>query len=159
MTVPEDYVGTLILIKPDAMAKDLAPQIEDRFRREGLIVRRRTTYDPTPEELIRAHYAEHEGRDYYEPLVAFMRSGPVMAIELDGHNAVERARKIIGHRDWTQAEVGTIRRDFGPGESPQANLVHGSDSLASARRELALWFPSGPLNNSERQELINTSHA
>lgn len=93
-------------------------------------------------ELLVAHYAEHEGKPFFEPLVEFMESGPVVAVRVEGHRVIEGFRSLAGGTDPTAAAPGTIRGDFGRdwGLKVQQNLVHGSDSRESAARELALWF-------------------
>jgi nucleoside-diphosphate kinase len=93
-------------------------------------------------ELLAKHYAEHEGKPFYEPLVEFMMSGPVVAIRLEGNRVIEGFRALAGTTDPTTAASGTIRGDLGRdwGLKVQQNLVHGSDSEESAARELALWF-------------------
>jgi nucleoside-diphosphate kinase len=93
-------------------------------------------------ELLGAHYAEHEGKPFYEPLIDFMMSGPVVAIKLEGNSVIEGFRSLAGATNPTVAAPGTIRGDLGRdwGLKVQQNLVHGSDSAESAARELALWF-------------------
>jgi nucleoside-diphosphate kinase len=92
--------------------------------------------------LLAAHYEEHQGKSFYEPLVEFMQSGPIVAIRLAGHRVIEGFRSLAGTTDPTTAAPGTIRGDLGRdwGLAVQQNLVHGSDSPESAARELALWF-------------------
>ncbi|MFM2352492.1 MAG: hypothetical protein RL096_973 [Actinomycetota bacterium] len=93
-------------------------------------------------DLLAAHYAEHEGKPFYQPLVDFMKSGDVVAIKLEGHRVIEGFRSLAGATDPTVAAPGTIRGDLGRdwGLKVQQNLVHGSDSPESAERELSLWF-------------------
>jgi nucleoside-diphosphate kinase len=95
-------------------------------------------------EILAAHYAEHEGKPFYEPLVDFMLSGPVVALVAEGQRVIEGFRSLAGATDPTAAAPGTIRGDLGRdwGLSVQQNLVHGSDSPESAAREIALWFGS-----------------
>jgi Nucleoside diphosphate kinase len=97
---------------------------------------------PTIEQLA-AHYAEHEGKPFYAPLIEFMSSGPVVAIRVEGDRVIEGFRSLAGATDPTTAAPGTIRGDLGRdwGEKVQKNLVHGSDSVESANRELGIWFP------------------
>ena len=96
---------------------------------------------PTIEQLA-AHYAEHEGKPFYAPLIEFMSSGPVVAIRVEGNRVIEGFRALAGATDPTTAAPGTIRGDLGRdwGEKVQKNLVHGSDSVESAKRELGIWF-------------------
>jgi nucleoside-diphosphate kinase len=93
-------------------------------------------------ELLAAHYAEHEGKPFYEPLIEFMSSGPIVAIRAEGERVIEGFRSLAGTTDPTTAAPGTIRGDLGRdwGLKVQQNLVHGSDSTESAERELGLWF-------------------
>ena len=93
-------------------------------------------------ELLSQHYAEHEGKPFYAPLLEFMESGPVVAIRLAGNRVIEGFRSLAGTTDPTTAAPGTIRGDLGRdwGLAVQQNLVHGSDSVETAQRELALWF-------------------
>jgi len=129
---------TLILIKPDAFARGLSGEIIARFERKGLRIAaiKRMELDRS---LAARHYAEHEGKPFYEELVSFITSGPLLAIALEGPAAVEAARQVIGATDPLQAAPGSIRGDFALqiGE----NLVHGSDSPQSAARELSIFFP------------------
>ncbi|WP_287901946.1 nucleoside-diphosphate kinase, partial [Arthrobacter sp.] len=93
-------------------------------------------------ELLEQHYAEHEGKPFYEPLLEFMQSGPVVAAIVEGNRVIEGFRSLAGTTDPTTAAPGTIRGDFGRdwGVAVQQNLVHGSDSVESAEREIAIWF-------------------
>jgi nucleoside-diphosphate kinase len=129
---------TLVLVKPDAVRRGLAGEIVGRLERRGLVLRgaRLVRVD---EELAGAHYAEHRGKDFYAGLVAFITSGPTLALAVEGESAIAIARTTMGATDPAKAAPGTIRGDFGL--SMPNNLVHGSDSPESAARELALWFP------------------
>jgi nucleoside-diphosphate kinase len=129
---------TLILVKPDAFARSLTGEIIARFERKGLrIVALR--HMSVSAELARSHYAEHEGKPFFGELVQFITSGPIVAMVLEGTGAVKAARQVIGATDPLEASPGSIRGDFAVemGE----NMVHGSDSPASARREVSLFFP------------------
>jgi nucleoside-diphosphate kinase len=128
---------TLILIKPDAVQRGLAGDIISRFERRGLkfVAMKLMRVD---EALARRHYAEHEGKPFLEGLVSFITSSPIVAAVLEGPNAVEASRAIMGTTDPQKAEIGTVRGDFGL--FVQNNLVHGSDSPESAKREIALFF-------------------
>ena len=132
---------TLVLIKPDGVARNLIGEIIGRIEAKGYqVVDLRLLQ--ADRELLGQHYAEHEGKPFYEPLVTFMESGPVVAIRVAGHRVIEGFRSLAGTTDPTTAAPGTIRGDLGRdwGLAVQQNLVHGSDSVESATRELALWF-------------------
>ena len=129
---------TLILVKPDAFARNLTGEIIARFERKGLRIAalRLLTVD---RQLAEQHYAEHEGKPFFEELVTFITSGPLVAMVLEGHEAVVAARQVIGATNPLEAAPGSIRGDFAL-EIGQ-NLVHGSDSPESAEREVKLFFP------------------
>ena len=126
---------TLVLIKPDGVARNLTGEI----LRYQLVDVRLVQADL---DLLSQHYAEHEGKPFYEPLIDFMQSGPTVALRIAGNLAIEGFRSLAGTTDPTTAAPGTIRGDLGRdwGLAVQQNLVHGSDSPESAARELALWF-------------------
>jgi nucleoside-diphosphate kinase len=132
---------TLVLIKPDGVARSLTGEIIRRIEVKGYVVTGLKMLQPTGEQLA-AHYAEHEGKPFYAPLIEFMSSGPIVAIRLEGERVIEGFRALAGATDPTTAAPGTIRGDLGRdwGEKVQKNLVHGSDSVESATRELAIWF-------------------
>ena len=129
---------TLILIKPDAFARNLSGEIIARFERKGLrlVAMKLMTMS---RGLAAQHYAEHEGKGFYEELVTFITSGPLVAMVLEGEQAVVAARQVIGATNPLEATTGSIRGDFAI-EVGQ-NMVHGSDSPESAAREVALFFP------------------
>ena len=131
---------TLILVKPDAFARRLTGEIIARMERKGLqlVALKMMTLD---EETARRHYAEHEGRDFFEPLVAFITSGPIVAMILEGPSAIEAARQVIGATDGLKAAPGSIRGDYAL--ETRRNLVHGSDSPESAAREIEIYFGEG----------------
>lgn len=133
--------ATLVLIKPDGVKRNLIGEIIARCEAKGYVVADLRLVTAT-RELLAAHYAEHEGKPFYEPLVEFMLSGSVVAIRLEGNRVIEGFRSLAGATDPTVAAPGTIRGDLGRdwGLKVQQNLVHGSDSEESAARELALWF-------------------
>ncbi|MEY4450925.1 MAG: hypothetical protein RLZZ380_46 [Actinomycetota bacterium] len=133
--------ATLVLIKPDGVKRNLIGEIIARLEAKGYVVADLRLVNPT-RELLAEHYAEHEGKPFYEPLVEFMLSGSVVAIRLEGNRVIEGFRSLAGATDPTVAAPGTIRGDLGRdwGLKVQQNLVHGSDSEESAARELALWF-------------------
>ncbi len=129
---------TLILVKPDAFARNLTGEIIARFERKGLriVALRLMTMDSA---LAERHYAEHEGKPFFGELVSFITSGPLVAMVLEGEQAVASARQVIGATNPIEAAPGSIRGDFAI-EVGQ-NMVHGSDSPESAAREVALFFP------------------
>jgi nucleoside-diphosphate kinase len=133
---------TLILVKPDGVARGLSGEVLRRVEAKGYRIRALQLRTATP-ELLAAHYAEHEGKPFYAPLVEFMLSGPVLAAVAEGQRVIEGFRSLAGATDPTVAAPGTIRGDLGRdwGLAVQQNLVHGSDSPESAAREIALWFP------------------
>jgi nucleoside-diphosphate kinase len=129
---------TLILVKPDAFARGLTGEIIARFERKGLkiVALKHMTVD---EVLAKQHYAEHEGKPFFGELVTFITSGPIMALVLEGQDAIRAARQVIGATNPLEAAPGSIRGDFAI-EVGQ-NMVHGSDSPESAQREVGLFFP------------------
>ena len=129
---------TLILVKPDAFARGLTGEIITRFERKGLTIcaLRHMTME---RELAERHYAEHAERPFFGELVQFITSGPLVAMVLEGEEAVRAARQVIGATNPLEASSGSIRGDFALAVGP--NLVHGSDSPESAARESALFFP------------------
>ena len=129
---------SLILIKPDAFARNLTGEIIARFERKGLRLVGLKQMTMT-RELAERHYAEHEGKPFYDELVSFITSGPLVAMVLEGDQAVDAARQVIGATNPLEANPGSIRGDFAI-EVGQ-NMVHGSDSLSSATREVGLFFP------------------
>jgi nucleoside-diphosphate kinase len=125
------------MIKPDAVARGLVGQIVGRFEAVGLTVERLELGMVTPEQAA-ANYAEHEGKPFYEGLVAYITSGPVVKMVLSGPEAVFVVRKLMGVTNPKEAAPGTIRGDFGL--TLDANVVHGSDSPESAEREISIFF-------------------
>ena len=132
---------TLVLLKPDAVRRNLIGEIISRIEAKGYVVVEMKRIAAS-KELLAQHYAEHEGKPFYEPLVEFMLSGDVVALRVEGNRVIEGFRALAGATDPTAALPGTIRGDLGRdwGTKVQQNLVHGSDSVESAQRELALWF-------------------
>lgn len=132
---------TLILVKPDGVARGLTGEILRRVEAKGYQITdlRMVT---ASRALLAEHYAEHEGKPFFEPLLDFMSSGPIVAVRASGNRVIEGFRSLAGATDPTTAAPGTIRGDLGRdwGVAVQQNLVHGSDSTLSAERELALWF-------------------
>lgn len=129
---------TLILVKPDAFARGLTGEIIARFEAKGLRLAALAQMT-VPRELAERHYAEHAGKGFYEELVQFITSGPLVAMVLEGDQAVAAARQVIGATDPLQASPGSIRGDYAVAVGQ--NMVHGSDSQESAAREVALFFP------------------
>ncbi|MFJ3956780.1 nucleoside-diphosphate kinase [Arthrobacter sp. NPDC090010] len=132
---------TLVLIKPDGVRRQLTGAILARIEAKGYVLAELKKLT-AGRELLEQHYAEHEGKPFYEPLLEFMQSGPVVAAIFEGHRVIEGFRSLAGATDPTAAAPGTIRGDFGRdwGVAVQQNLVHGSDSVESAEREIAIWF-------------------
>jgi nucleoside-diphosphate kinase len=133
--------STLVLVKPDGVRRNLIGEIISRCEAKGYVVTRLKKVTPS-RELLSKHYEEHQGKSFFEPLLEFMLSGDVVAIELQGNRVIEGFRTLAGTTDPTLAAPGTIRGDLGRdwGTVVVQNLVHGSDSEESAARELALWF-------------------
>src|SRR5579864_5516174 len=129
---------TLILVKPDAFARNLTGEIIARFERKGLRLVALQQMTMT-RELAERHYAEHAGKRFYEELVTFITSGPLVAMVLEGEQAIAAARQVIGATNPLDASPGSIRGDYAI-EVGQ-NMVHGSDAPESAARELGLFFP------------------
>ena len=129
---------TLILVKPDAFARGLTGEIIARFERKGLrIVALR--HMQMERELAERHYAEHEGKPFFGELVDFISSGPIMALVMEGQDAIRAARQVIGATNPLEAAPGSIRGDYAIAVGQ--NMVHGSDSPESGQREAALFFP------------------
>lgn len=138
MTAVEE---TLVLVKPDGVSRNLTGEILRRIEAKGYQLVDVKLVEPS-RELLASHYEEHQGKPFYEPLVEFMESGPIIALRIAGERVIEGFRSLAGTTDPTTAAPGTIRGDLGRdwGLKVQQNLVHGSDSPESAARELALWF-------------------
>lgn len=133
---------TLVLIKPDGVKRALIGQILSRIEAKGYEISalEMRTADT---DLLTAHYEEHVGKPFFQPLVEFMSSGPVVALVVTGQRVIESFRTLAGATDPVAAVPGTIRGDLGRdwGLNVVHNLVHGSDAVESAEREIALWFP------------------
>ncbi|ABP55920.1 nucleoside-diphosphate kinase [Salinispora tropica] len=129
---------TLVLIKPDAVRRGLVGEIISRFERKGLQVDA-MVQRTLNEDFADQHYAEHVDKPFYPPLKTFMTSGPLVALVLSGDQVIEVVRGMIGVTDGRRAAAGTIRGDLSL--SNRENLVHASDSVDSAKREIGLWFP------------------
>ncbi len=133
---------TLIIIKPDAVQRGLTGEIIKRFELRGLKIAG-MKFMQVPRALAEKHYAEHFGKPFYEGLLDYITSSPVVVIAYEGTNAVAAARGTIGGTKPHESTPGSIRGDFGL--EVGRNLVHGSDKVESATRELALWFTDGEL--------------
>lgn len=135
---------TLILVKPDAIQRNLGGSIISRFEEQGLkiIALKMIHLDKT---LAERHYAIHAGKPFYEDLIKYITSTPIIAIVFEGKDAVEASRKIMGATDPAKAEAGTIRADFGT--DIQLNAVHGSDSTETAEKEIRSYFTEDELHD------------
>jgi nucleoside-diphosphate kinase len=139
---------SLVLIKPDAIQRALAGQIISRLETKGLkIVAMKMLH--MDRNLARRHYAVHEGKPFFDGLVSFITSSPLIAIAFQGENAVEIIRQMMGETDPAKASGGTIRGDLGIDIGH--NLVHGSDSLENARKEIALFFSAEEIFDYDRE--------
>ena len=129
---------TLVLIKPDGVKRQICGEILTRYERKGLIIKAMKLLQ-TPKELAQEHYAEHKDNPFFGELVDFITSGPVLAFVLAGKNAVTSVRTINGATNPVDATPGSIRGDYAL--TMDSNVVHASDSVDSAAREIHLWFP------------------
>lgn len=129
---------TLVLIKPDGVKRQICGEILTRYERKGLIIKAMKLLQ-TPKELAEEHYAEHKDKPFFGELVDFITSGPVLAFVLAGKNAVTSVRAINGATNPVDAKPGSIRGDYAL--TMDSNVVHASDSVDSAAREIHLWFP------------------
>jgi len=129
---------TLVLIKPDGVKRQICGEILTRYERKGLIIKAIKLLQ-TPKELAQEHYAEHKDKPFFGELVDFITSGPVLAFVLAGKNAVTSVRTINGATNPVDATPGSIRGDYAL--TMDSNVVHASDSVDSAAREIHLWFP------------------
>lgn len=138
---------TLVLVKPDAMQRGLAGEIIARLERRGLKIVALRLFE-MGESLARRHYAEHEGKGFFQALIEYITSGVIVAAVFEGTSAVEVVRKAMGATNPAKAEAGTIRGDLAV--ETGRNLIHGSDSPESARREIALFFAEEQLHQYVR---------
>ncbi|HVJ81989.1 MAG TPA: nucleoside-diphosphate kinase [Planctomycetia bacterium] len=135
---------TLVLLKPDAVARRLVGKIVARFEEKGLwLVAMKLIKTPKP--VAEQHYAEHKEKPFYGDLIGFITSSPLVALVLEGPNSIELVRLVVGKTKVTEAAPGTLRGDFAL--STQQNLVHASDSPASAEREIGIWFTAAELTD------------
>ena len=133
---------TLILVKPDGVKRNLVGEVLSRIETKGYtILALKMMMVDRP--LLLRHYAEHEGKSFFEPLLEFMLSGPIVAVVAEGNRVIEGFRKLAGTTDPTVAEPGTIRGDLARDQGTKVvqNIVHGSDSVESADREINIFFP------------------
>ena len=141
---------TLVIVKPDGLQRRLIGQIIGRFERKGLkIVALKLAR--ISEKLAREHYAVHQGKEFYEPLIRYMTAGPVVLMVLEGIAAIDIVRSLAGPTFGADAPAGTIRGDLAA--SKRYNLVHGSDSLQSAVKEIALFFKADELLDYEMSDI------
>lgn len=140
---------TLVLVKPDGVSRGLVGEVISRMERKGLKLVAAKMVRPE-EALVRTHYAEHEDKPFYAPLVDFLTSGPVMAMVVEGEGAIAVVRNVVGSTNPATAPPGTIRGDLGLQVS--RNVAHASDSPTSASREIDLWFPEGDLLEYQRTD-------
>jgi nucleoside-diphosphate kinase len=137
-----DMETTLVLLKPDCVQRRLVGAILQRFEQKGLRLAAMKLVQPS-RQLAERHYAVHKGKPFYDSLLTFLTSGPTIAVVLEGREAVQVVRDMMGKTDGAKSPPGTIRGDFGI--SVQNNLIHGSDSLDNAKLEIALWFKADEL--------------
>jgi nucleoside-diphosphate kinase len=128
---------TLVLLKPDCVQRRLIGPIVQRFEQKGLRLAALKLVQPS-RQLAEQHYAVHKGKPFYESLLTFLTSGPTVAVLLEGREAVQVVRDMMGKTDGAKSPPGTIRGDYGI--SVQNNLIHGSDSTDNAKLEISLWF-------------------
>lgn len=133
---------SLVLVKPDGYARGLTGEVLRRIEAKGYTLVALEVRTASA-DILAQHYAEHEGKPFYEGLVTFMSSGPVVAVVIEGVRCIEGFRSLAGATDGTTAAPGSIRGDFARdwGNGPTENIVHGSDSPESAAREIGIWFP------------------
>ena len=129
---------SLVMIKPDGVQRGLIGEVLGRIERKGFRIVA-LEMRMMSKELAAKHYDEHVGKDFYEPLVEFMMSGPLVVAVIEGENAIAEWRDMMGPTNPANAPAGTIRADFAT--NTRANVTHGSDSVASANREIGIWFP------------------
>jgi nucleoside-diphosphate kinase len=138
---------TLVLVKPDGVQRSLIGEIISRLERRGLRLIG-MKFMAMPRDLAERHYAVHKGKDFYDSLIAYITSGPVVAMVWDGHDAIESVRNLMGKTRPSDSPPGTIRGDFGMDVG--RNLIHGSDSLDTAQKEIPLFFDKDELVKWDR---------
>jgi nucleoside-diphosphate kinase len=134
---------TLVLVKPDGVRRALVGEIISRIESKGYKIAELRMLN-ADRSILEAHYAEHQGKPFYEPLMEFMQSGPIVALIAEGNRVIEGFRSLAGATDPTVAAPGTIRGDLARDQGTKVvqNLVHGSDSIESAEREIKIFFPN-----------------
>ncbi len=144
---------TFIAIKPDGVKRGLIGDVLNRLERKGLKIIGMKLINVTDEQA-KAHYAEHEGKPFYPGLIKFIQSGPIVALVIEGENAIATCRQLMGKTNPNDADVGTIRADYAL--LMGNNIVHGSDGVESAKREIAIYFNESELcsNYKNMVELI-----
>lgn len=133
---------TFVAVKPDGVQRGLIGEVVKRFETKGYKVIGLKMLQVTDAQA-KAHYAEHEGKPFYERLIKYIQSGPIVGMVIQGYNAVAGVRHLMGSTDPNQAEVGTLRADFA--QVKEYNIVHGSDSVESAEREIKIYFNENEL--------------
>lgn len=128
---------TFIMIKPDGVERGIMGEIISKIERKGFKINQAKLFQPN-RKLAEEHYEEHKGKGFFKDLIDYILSGPVMAMEVEGESSVEVMRNLIGDKDPKIAVAGTIRGEFA--NAINTNVIHGSDSIESAKRELNLWF-------------------
>ena len=128
---------TFVAIKPDGVKRGIIGQVIDRFEKKGFKIVGMKLIQVTP-ELAAKHYEEHQGKSFYNRLVHYITSGPIVAMVIEGYDAIESVRHIVGATDPMKADVGTIRADFA--QVMEYNVVHASDGIESAAREIGIYF-------------------
>ncbi len=133
---------TLVLVKPDGVRRGLVGEIIRRIEAKGYVVKNLKMLNAIL-SILEAHYGEHKGKPFYEPLLEFMQSGPIVALIAEGNRVIEGFRSLAGVTDPTLAAPGTIRGDLARDQGTKVvqNLVHGSDAADSAKREISIFFP------------------
>lgn len=144
---------TFVAVKPDGVKRGLTGEIIKRFENKGLKIIALKLINVSAEQA-KQHYAEHEGKPFYARLIRYIQSGPVVVMVLEGINAVQAARHLMGKTNPNEAEVGTIRSDFA--QIMEYNVIHGSDSIESAEREISIYFKPEELceNYKNMSELV-----
>ena len=138
---------TFVMIKPDAVQRGIVGDIISRFEKKGIkiVAMKMVSVD---KELAEKHYGIHKGKSFFEPTIKYITSSPVIALILEGNNTIEMVRKMMGVTDPQKAESGTIRGDFG--QFIGRNIIHGSDSVDTAKFEINLWFNQKEISQYSR---------
>ena len=133
---------TFVMIKPDGVKRNLIGKIINRFEEEENIIVKAIKMRQLEADLVETHYAEHKGKEFYDNLIKFVTSGPVVTMLLEGKDVISKVREMVGATDPAKAEPGTIRGDLKeePVKTVTENMIHASDSIESANRELSLFF-------------------